>query len=55
MDGNKRSGAFLFVDFLHYGNHLLNKQDEPIINDKGLAALTLLISVSAPAQKEKDQ
>jgi prophage maintenance system killer protein len=51
-DGNKRSGAFLFVDFLHRNNHLINKQGEPIINDTGLAALTLLVAESAPTQKE---
>ncbi len=51
-DGNKRSGAFLFVDFLHRNNHLLNKQGETIINDTGLAALTLLVAESAPTQKE---
>jgi prophage maintenance system killer protein len=51
-DGNKRSGAFLFVDFLHRNNHLINEQGEPIINDTGLAALTLLVAESAPAQKE---
>lgn len=51
-DGNKRSGAFLFVDFLHRNHRLLNAQDQPIINDTGLAALTLLVAESAPAQKE---
>lgn len=51
-DGNKRSGAFLFVDFLHRNNRLLNDQDQPIINDTGLAALTLLVAESAPEQKE---
>lgn len=51
-DGNKRSGAFLFVDFLHRNNHLLNKQGQPIINDTGLAALTLLVAESAPEQKD---
>lgn len=51
-DGNKRSGAFLFVDFLHRNQHLLNAQGEPIINDTGLAALTLLVAESDPAQKE---
>lgn len=52
LDGNKRSGAFLFVDFLHRNNHLINKQGQPIINDTGLAALTLLVAESAPTQKE---
>lgn len=47
-DGNKRSGAFLFVDFLHRNNRLLDEQDQPIINDTGLAALTLLVAESAP-------
>lgn len=51
-DGNKRSGAFLFVDFLHRNNRLLDKQEHPIINDTGLAALTLLVAESAPTQKE---
>tara|TARA_R110000782_G_scaffold73107_26_gene146326 strand:+ start:4457 stop:5440 length:984 start_codon:yes stop_codon:yes gene_type:complete len=51
-DGNKRSGAYLFVDFLHRNNHLYNTKGEVIINDVGLAALTLLIAESAPAQKE---
>lgn len=51
-DGNKRSGAFLFVDFLHRNHHLLNHQGQPIINDTGLAALTLLVAESDPKQKE---
>lgn len=51
-DGNKRSGAFLFVDFLHRNNHLLDEQNQPIINDTGLAALTLLVAESDPKQKE---
>ncbi len=51
-DGNKRSGAFLFVDFLHRNNRLLNDIGEPVINDTGLAALTLLVAESNPKQKE---
>jgi len=51
-DGNKRSGAFLFVDFLHRNGRLLNRNDQPIINDTGLAALTLLVAESDPKQKE---
>ncbi|MFT7184781.1 MAG: prophage maintenance system killer protein [Pseudohongiellaceae bacterium] len=51
-DGNKRSGAFLFVDFLHRNNHLMNAQGQEIINDTGLAALTLLVAESDPKQKE---
>ena len=51
-DGNKRSGAFLFVDFLHRNGRLLNDSGEPVINDTGLAALTLLVAESDPKQKE---
>lgn len=51
-DGNKRSGAFLFVDFLHRNSRLLNNRGEPVINDTGLAALTLLIAESDPKQKD---
>lgn len=51
-DGNKRSGAFLFVDFLHRNGRLLNDDGIPVINDTGLAALTLLVAESDPKQKE---
>jgi len=51
-DGNKRSGAFLFVDFLYRNNALYDQRNNLIINDTGLAALTLLVAESAPEQKE---
>lgn len=51
-DGNKRSGAFLFVDFLHRNHRLLDRHGHPVINDTGLAALTLLVAESDPKQKE---
>ncbi len=51
-DGNKRSGAFLFVDFLHRNGRLLDANDVPVINNTGLAALTLLVAESDPKQKE---
>ena len=51
-DGNKRSGAFLFIDFLHPNGRLFNQRDVPVINDTGLAALTLLVAESDPQQKE---
>ncbi len=50
-DGNKRTGAFLFVDFLHR-NHALLRKGQPIINDIGLAALALLVAESAANQKD---
>jgi prophage maintenance system killer protein len=51
-DGNKRSGAFLFVDFLHRNQRLFNREGHPVINDTGLAALTLLVAESDPKHKE---
>ncbi|MFT7009500.1 MAG: prophage maintenance system killer protein [Colwellia sp.] len=51
-DGNKRTAAFLFVDFLNRNNRLFNDAYEPVINDTGLAAITLLTAESDP--KEKD-
>lgn len=50
-DGNKRSGAFLFVDFLARNGRLL-RDGEPVINDVGLAALALLVAESDPKAKE---
>ena len=49
-DGNKRSGAFLFVDFLARNGRLI-RNGEPVINDVGLAALALLVAESAPSIK----
>ncbi|WP_353620114.1 RhuM family protein [Thalassotalea sp. G20_0] len=51
-DGNKRSEAFLFVDFLHRNGRLFNPNGEPVINDIGLSALTLLVAESDPKHKE---
>lgn len=51
-DGNKRSAAFLFVDFLYRNDRLFDAAGEQVINDVGLAALTLLVAESAPANKE---
>ena len=51
-DGNKRSGAFLFVDFLNRNGRLLGADGHPVINDIGLAALALLVAESAPANKD---
>ena len=51
-DGNKRSAAFLFVDFLHRNGRLFDEEGQPVINDTGLAALTLLVAESDPKQKD---
>ena len=51
-DGNKRSGAFLFVDFLNRNGRLLDPTGHPVINDIGLAALALLVAESNPSHKD---
>lgn len=52
IDGNKRSGAFLFVDFLYRNHRLLDSDGQAVINDVGLAALALLVAESTRNQKE---
>lgn len=51
IDGNKRIAATLFIYFLFFYD-ILYKEDKQIIDNKALAALTLLIASSNP--KEKD-
>lgn len=51
-DGNKRTGAFLFLWYLRNNQHLLGKPVELLINDNTLVALTLLVAESMPEQKE---
>ena len=50
-DGNKRIGAYLFVDFLARNSRLL-RDGALVINDTGLAALALLVAQSDPKSKE---
>ena len=52
IDGNKRSAAFLFVDFLNKNHRLLGIDGQVVINDIGLAALTLLVAESKSENKE---
>lgn len=51
-DGNKRTGSFLFLWYLHLNQHLLAKPVEQLINDNTLVALALLVAESLPEQKE---
>ncbi|MEW5799895.1 MAG: virulence protein RhuM/Fic/DOC family protein [Bacteroidota bacterium] len=51
-DGNKRSGALLFLEYLRKNNALFKKDRTVRINDTALTALALLIAESDP--KEKD-
>jgi death-on-curing family protein len=53
VDGNKRIGSFLFVYFLDKNNYLLKKSGERKINDNTLTALSLLIAISHPKEKDK--
>lgn len=52
VDGNKRSGSFLFLWYLRLNQHLLAKPVEQLINDNTLVALALLVAESQPDQKE---
>jgi len=52
VDGNKRTGAFLFLRFLYENKHLTDKKGAVKINDSALTALTLLVAESDPKEKE---
>ena len=51
-DGNKRTGAFLFVYFLDRSGYLYRKNGERKINDNALTALALLVAESDPKDKD---
>ena len=51
-DGNKRSAAALFVTFLCRNNILMDAAGSPRISNNALAAITLLIAMSDPKEKE---
>ncbi|MFW8565093.1 type II toxin-antitoxin system death-on-curing family toxin [Orrella sp. 11846] len=51
-DGNKRSGAFLFLLYLHLNAHLLARPVHELINDNTLVTVALLVAQSDPAQKD---
>ena len=53
IDGNKRIASFLFVYFLDKNKYLYREAGEKKINDNGLVALSLLIAVSSPKEKDK--
>jgi death-on-curing family protein len=52
VDGNKRIASFLFVYFLNKNNYLYKSNGEKKVNDNGLVALSLLIAVSDPKDKD---
>ena len=52
VDGNKRSGAFLFLEFLRRNKALYKNSSTMKISDTALTALALLIAESKPRGKE---
>ena len=50
-DGNKRIAAFIFLYFLERNRILFNKNGNKRIADNTLVALTLMIAVSKPEEK----
>lgn len=51
-DGNKRIAAFLFLYFLERNGILFDSEGNKRIADNALVALTLMIAVSKPDEKE---
>jgi prophage maintenance system killer protein len=51
VDGNKRIAAALFICFLHKNKILLKKDGSKRLDDNALAALTLMVAASKPAEK----
>lgn len=51
-DGNKRSAAALFITFLDRNNALLNSDGSMRIAHNALAAITLLVAMSDPTEKD---
>ena len=52
VDGNKRIAAFLFLYFLEKNKLLFTENGKKRIPDNALVALTLMIAVSQPAEKD---
>ncbi len=53
VDGNKRIASFLFIYFLGKNQFLYRSSGEKKINDNALTALSLLIAISEPKEKDK--
>jgi prophage maintenance system killer protein len=53
VDGNKRSGAFLFLEFLRKNKALYKNNSTIKISDTALTALALLIAEGKPREKEQ--
>ena len=51
-DGNKRGAAALFVTFLDRNGVLRDTEGKPRISNNALAAITLMVAMSDPAEKD---
>ncbi len=52
VDGNKRIGAACFLYFLERSGMLFSKDNNPLLSNEGLAALTLFVASSKPEEME---
>ncbi len=52
IDGNKRIAAFIFLYFLDRNGILFDSSGNKLIEDNALVALTILIAVSDPVEKD---
>lgn len=51
MDGNKRIGCLLFLEYLRLNGALLRSDSTPRFADNALVALALLVAESDPGHK----
>lgn len=51
-DGNKRSGAYLFLSYLQRQGRLFDADSGYVFTPEGVAAMVVLVAESAPAQKD---
>lgn len=52
VDGNKRSAAALFIEFLSQNNLLFSADGTPLVSNNALAAMTLMVAMSNPQEKD---
>ena len=52
VDGNKRSAAGLFIEFLAQNNLLFSADGTPLVSNNALAAMTLMVAMSNPQEKD---
>ena len=51
-DGNKRIAAWLFVWYLAKNNYLLDAKGNPKVANNAMAAITLMVALSKPEEKD---